>query len=143
MGLDTTHLASRLATLCLNVHRRLEFQIFIDYKLTTQLNHFCLTLDRWRIVECFQFDLSPRSHGSLGTFFLRLPTVDLYAFSRLPVACSPSQFAESLLPGMPCRRSNNVTSFSQPSHKLLLGQRRLLWVILVGSEVQFFSVFDR
>ena len=78
-------------------------------------------MDRWCKVECFQFDLTPRSNGSLGTLFSRLPTVDLYAFSRLPVACSPSQFAESLLPGMPCRRSNNVTSFSQPFTQITIG----------------------
>ena len=123
------------------VGRQSEFRLRHEWELhelnlTIQLIHFVVFVDRWCEVECFQFGSTPRSKGSLETFFSCLPVVDYYMFNvcfRLTRHHADDTW----------KIEQRSRQFSQPCNNYYWDRRRLLLVILVGSEVQFFSVFDR
>ena len=95
-----------------------------ELNLTIQLIHFVVFVDRWCEVECFQFDSTPRSKGSLETLFSRLPTVDYYMFNVLRGLTRRQRLT---IHGT----SNNV---SRHFHSL---SYKLLWLQLLGSSTWY------
>ena len=112
-------------------------QIFIDYNFTTQLNHF---VGRWIAGAKSNVSNSTWHHdrmARLGHFsFACLQLIFMHFRAYLLLAHHLSSLSRCC---QVCHADDRTTSrhFHSLSHKLLLGQRRLLWVILVGSEVQF------